>query len=243
MRVAHRRVGEQHALLRQHPLREALGPELIELLLRAGRRRQRSAPSAARGSWNCAGPRAVLHFRIAVDDDLADERQDARGAIALARPAEQLRRLVDEARRVVALREARMRDDLIEEAQVGDDAADAELPQRAMHARDGLLRRRRPRRDLHQQRIVRARDDRAAVGGARIQPDAEARRAAIRGDRAVVRNEVVLRILGRDAALQRVRADADVLPAAARRSRACRCARRRRCGSAPSPGRCPSRIR
>ena len=95
---------------------------------------------------------------------------------------EQLRRLVDELGGVFAAREARVRDQLIEKTQIRDDAANAEFPQRAVHARDGFLRRRRPRGHFHQQRIVRARDDRAGVGGARIQPDAEAGGAAIRGD-------------------------------------------------------------
>jgi hypothetical protein len=122
----------------------------------------------------------------------------------------QLRRLFDEARRVVTAGEARVRDELVEEAQVGDHAADAKLPQCAVHARDGLLGRRRPRRHLHQQRVVGAGDDRAAVGGAGIEPDAEAGRTAVGGDLAVVRDEVVFGILGGDAALQGVGADADV---------------------------------
>ena len=101
--------------------------------------------------------------------------------------AEQLRRLIDEARGVVAAREARMGDDLIEEAQVGRDAADAKFPQRAVHARDGFLRRRRPGSHLHQQRVVRAGDDRAGIGCSGVEPHAEAGRAAIGGDAAVVR--------------------------------------------------------
>jgi hypothetical protein len=55
---------------------------------------------------------------------------------------EQLRRLVDEERGVIARGEARMRDELIEEAQIRHHAADAEFPERAVHARDGLLGRR-----------------------------------------------------------------------------------------------------
>jgi len=103
-----------------------------------------------------------------------------------------------------------MRDELIQEAQVGDHAAHAELPQRTVHARDGFLRRGRPGGHLDQQRVVGARDDRAGVGGAGIQPDAEAGRAAVGGDLAVVGDEVVFGILAGDAALQRVGADADV---------------------------------
>ena len=56
-------------------------------------------------------------------------------------------------------------------------------------------RRRRPGRDLLQQRIVEAGDDRAGIGGAAVEPDAEAGGAAIGGDAAVVRDEVLLRDL------------------------------------------------
>ena len=124
---------------------------------------------------------------------------------------EQFRRLVDEARGVVAADEARVRDHLVEEAQVGHHAADAELPQRAMHARDRLGRRRRPGRDLHQQRIVGAGDDCAGVGGARVEPHAEAGGAPVGGEPAVVGHEAVFRILGGHAALQRVGVKPDVL--------------------------------
>ena len=104
-----------------------------------------------------------------------------------------------------------MHDQLVEEAQVGRHAADAELPQRAVHARDRVLRRRRPRGHLHEQRVGTTRDDRAGVCGAGVEPDAEAGGAAIRRDAAVVRDEIVLRIFGRHAALHRVAVEADVL--------------------------------
>ena len=64
---------------------------------------------------------------------------------------------------------------------------------------------------LHQQRVVGARDDRAGVGGAGIQPDTKPRRTAIGRDPPVVGNEVVFRILGCDPALQGMGIDPDVL--------------------------------
>ena len=84
---------------------------------------------------------------------------------------------------------------------------------RAVHAGDGLLRRRRPGGDLLEQRIVEAGDHRAGIGGAAVEADAEADRAAIGGDAAVVRDEVVLRVLGGDAALQGVAVEPDRRPA------------------------------
>ena len=104
-----------------------------------------------------------------------------------------------------------MVDDRFEEGEVGRHAADAELAQRAVHAGDRLLRRRRPGGDLLQQRIVEAGDDRAGIGGAAVEPDAEAGRAAIGGDAAIVGDEVLLGVLGGDAALQRVAVQPDVL--------------------------------
>src|ERR1700686_4161047 len=102
-----------------------------------------AAFAVSRGGAGAVGRRAgaPAGLVVAVNDGGAEVAEDARGAIALARPAEQLRRFVDEARGVLAVREARMRDELIQEAQVGDHAAHAELPQRTVHARDGFLRR------------------------------------------------------------------------------------------------------
>ncbi|MCY1327479.1 hypothetical protein D9M69_130150 [compost metagenome] len=104
-----------------------------------------------------------------------------------------------------------MVDHVLQELQVGGHAADAELAQRAVHAPDRLGRGRRPGGDLDQQRIVVRRDHRAAIGGAGIQAHAEAGGAAIRGEAAVVRQEAVLRVLGRDPALQRVAVQVDIL--------------------------------
>src|SRR5580693_7538727 len=80
-----------------------------------------------------------------------------------------------------------------------------------MHARDGFLGSWRPRRHLHEQRIIGASYDCPCVGGARVQPYPETRWAAIRGHAPVVRNEIVLRILGSDPALQRMGADANLI--------------------------------
>ena len=103
-----------------------------------------------------------------------------------------------------------MADDIFQERQVGRHPADAELPQRPVHAGDRLARRRRPGGDLLQKRIVEARDHRAGIGGAAIEPDAEAGGAAIGGDAAVVGDEVLFRVLGGDAALEGVAVEGDL---------------------------------
>ena len=209
MRITHGGVGDQHARLVQHPLRERVRTELIELLLAAGRGRRQLARRQLRdGEPRRAGTAAYLG--VAVHDRRSEVAEGTRGTITLARPPQQLRRLLDEACGVVPGGEAWVGDELVEEAQVGDDTTNAKLPQRTVHARDRLLGRWSPRGHLDEQRVVGAGDDRAGVGRAGIQPYAKAGRAAISADLAVVRYEVVLRILGGDAALERVTIQTDV---------------------------------
>ena len=87
MCIAHGRVGQQHALFGQHPLGEALGTELIELLLRprggSGERHRRE-----RRGRQINRPRTSPGLGAAVHDDLPDVGEETRRAIALARPAE-----------------------------------------------------------------------------------------------------------------------------------------------------------
>ena len=89
------------------------GAELLEAVARARRRRRgRSAlrRHAACDSGSC-GSGAALHLRVAVDDHVADEAQQARRAVAaLARKRNSSGVCVDEARRAFAAREQRMRD-------------------------------------------------------------------------------------------------------------------------------------
>ena len=102
-----------------------------------------------------------------------------------------------------------MADDVLEEGEIGGDSPDAELAQRPVHPLDGLVGRGRPGRHLFEERIVERRDAGARIGGAAVEAHAEAGRAAIGGQHAVVRNEVVFRILGGDPALQGMPVDPD----------------------------------
>ena len=208
--IAESRIGEQHRALLEHPLRELLRAQFVEALLRAVRRRLGEAHLRRPRIDGARRAGTPGDLGIAVHDHVGDEPQQARRAVALARVAEEFRRVVDEPGRVVGVAELRVRDHLVQEAQVRDHAAHAKFPQRAVHARDRLVRGRRPDRHLHQQRVVGARDDRARVGRARVETDSESRGAAIGGDPAVVGNEGILRVLGRDPALHRVAVDADV---------------------------------
>src|SRR6185437_6542829 len=128
MCITHGRVGEEHARLIEHPSRKALGAERLKALPGARRRRRIERDCGQSRQREVPRARAALHLLMAVDDRLPDEREDACRAVSLPRGAEELWGLIDEARRVVAARKLRVRDDLIEEAQIRHDTADAELP-------------------------------------------------------------------------------------------------------------------
>ncbi len=93
---------------------------------------------------------------------------------------------------------------VFEKRDIGLDAPDAKLPQRAVHALAGLCEVPSPSRGLHQQRIVVRSDGGAAVRRSTVEADAEAGGRAIGMDLAVVGNEIIGGILGGNAALQRV---------------------------------------
>ncbi len=94
-----------------------------------------------------------------------------------------------------------MLDQAFQKSEIGNHAADPELAQSAQHAVRHLVSAITPGGDLDQKRVVEAGYAGAGIGGARIQPDAEAGRAAVGRDRSIVRDEAVLRIFSRDAAL------------------------------------------
>src|SRR5439155_12714004 len=91
----------------------------------------------------------------------------------------------------------------------GDHAADAELGERALDLVGGLVEGERAAGELHEQRVVIRRDDRARVTGAAVEADAHAAGAAVRLDAARARLEILARIFGGDAALDGHAAHAD----------------------------------
>ncbi len=198
----------RHRLLLQ-PAGDGPGAVALEDLAHAvghrqvRQRRRLGRPAAGR-------TRTALHLRVAVHDHLADVVHQL-GRVGLRqRQLEQLRRLVDEAGVVVRGQEARMGDHRRQELQVGLDAAYPELSEGAAHALHRLPVVLARGGDLHQQAVVVAGDDRAGIGGARVQPDAGPRRAAVGDDAAEIRDEVVARVFRGHPALQRRAAHADV---------------------------------
>ena len=104
-----------------------------------------------------------------------------------------------------------MVDQLFQERQVGRHAADTELTQRPIHAPCRFVGGGSPGGDLDQQGVVIAGDEGAGVGGAAVEPDAEAVGGVVGQDAAIVGNEVGFRVLGGDAALKGEAVEGDVL--------------------------------
>ena len=210
VRVTHRRVGDEHAILLPHPACELVRADRVETLFRAIRHRCVDI-GYARGGRLRIGQRTSARLGMAIDGDVGQIVEQLGRAVAPLDLREQLRRLVDEPRRVAVVAELRMANDRLEEGQVGRHAADTELAQRAIHPADRLFRRGSPGGHLFQKRIVEAGDHRTGIGSAAVEADAEAGGAAVGGDAAIVRDEVLFRILGGNAALQGIAVEADVL--------------------------------
>ena len=201
MRIAERRVGDEQALLLQRPLGEFLRPELQQQIACALRRQVFCSRHLRRGE-RLRGLES-LRVRIAVHDDVAEEIEQLRRAVAAELEIEQRRRCVDHRGRRAAAAERRVIDHVFHERNVRLHAADSHFAQCAVHAVERHVERRALRRDLYQQRIVKRRNDRTGVAHACIEPHAVAARAAVGDDLAVARRELVCRVFRRHAALHR----------------------------------------
>ena len=173
--VAHGGVGEQDALLATHPLGEFLRAELKKAVAATfGQGCCRIDARQQRLRQRQGGFVAALHFRIAVDQHIADELEHARGTVTARPEGEQLRCVVDEAGGAIAALERRMCNDVFQEGQVAGYTADAEFAQGTTHPADRFLRVVPLGGDLDQQGIVVGCDDRAGIGRASIKADAGA---------------------------------------------------------------------
>ena len=97
------------------------------------------------------------------------------------------------------------------EIDVRADAPNAKLAQGAVHPRDRGLGRGGPSGDFLKQAIIVARDHSPRIGRAAIKADAHARGTPIGRDAAVIGDEIIGRILGRDPALDGVTVKFDVI--------------------------------
>ena len=201
MGVAEGGIGEQQAFLVKGPLGEFFRAQLGQQLLRAWRWLRRVVNERSRDSrdrWLGFS----LHFRIAIDDDFAQVRQDFGGAILAHGELEQRRFFRQKRRSNVAFLELRMVDDVLQERDVRLHATDAKLAQSAVHAVAGVGEFPAPGGHLNQQRIVKRCDDCAAISRGAIESNTESRRRPIRMNLAVIRHEIISRILSGHATLK-----------------------------------------
>ena len=103
MRIAHRRVGKEEALLLANVRAEFLRPQVQKFLPQAGRRwgehiklrNDRLGKLALR-------VKLLLHIRPTVDNDIAKVAEDFGGAVAFGAEVEKFRGIVDECCRRIA---------------------------------------------------------------------------------------------------------------------------------------------
>mmetsp|Transcript_5338 Transcript_5338/g.11226 ORF Transcript_5338/g.11226 Transcript_5338/m.11226 type:complete len:544 (-) Transcript_5338:414-2045(-) len=205
MRVAPRRVAHQRVRERAHRFRKPFRAFRFQHLLPARRRRRRRVDE--RHHWRQVRRRLrrvrAGHW-MAVDVHFAEVSHELVGAVFLRREMKQLRVHVDEVGRHLLREEHRVRKNFAQERDVCVHAAHAELTQRARQLLRGKREAHGVRGRLDQQRIIMRRDHRASKPRRRVQPNPHAFSRPERVDAPVVRQEVVPRVFGRHAALNRV---------------------------------------
>ena len=208
--IAHRRVSQQDLLLLTNPLREAGWPLVLQQLASTLRRtsgRQRHLRSAGL-RWRA---RSILDVGMAVDGDVGNIGQQPCGTVAAPAQRQEAGRIIDKLCCVAIGDEVRMSQHIFEKREIRSYAANAVLAQRPGHAGNDFRRPRRPSCDLFQQGVIVPGDDSAGIGSAAVDTHPIAKSAAIGSDPAVVGDEAVLGVFGRDPALQGMTVEADVL--------------------------------
>ena len=132
--VAEGGVGDEQALSLARPLRELLRPEFQQQVARALGDGGLGVVSRRPGGLEDLARPVALGVRVAVDDDVAQEVQQLGGPVAARFEVVQLRGVVDQGGGGAAFGEDRVVDDVLEEGNVGLDAANAEFPQGPVHA-------------------------------------------------------------------------------------------------------------
>ena len=171
--VPHRRVGQQRLGLLLDPFRETGGTFFLENLSRTVRRLAFRMLRYGRGAKpGRAQPLLGRHGPVTVHDDVADVAEQSCRAVAPQREVEQLGSVVDEAGVDLAGEELGMQQHVLEERDVGLDATNPELAQRADALAHSLVEGVGVRDHLDQQRVVVGRHIGAGVAVAGVQTDA-----------------------------------------------------------------------
>src|SRR5882762_1706039 len=201
MCIAKRRIGNQQALLSSRPRGKFLRTKLLQELTRSCRRRDAGSPGNNR-RFESLLRLLPFHFGITVEDDVADIGEKFSGAVAAAREAEKLRRLVKKRRRDFAGTKLRMVHNVLDERNVRLYTPNTELAKGAVHALAGFGKIRAPSRDFDKQRVVIGSEHRAGVRGTAVQSNPKTSGRTVSRDFPVVGGEVLLRVFGGHAALQ-----------------------------------------
>src|SRR5260370_36588529 len=201
MSVAESRVGNQQAFFFSCPGREFLRSELLQELPSAG---WRFAGGSCRNDWcvELAGDLLAFHFRIAVEDDVAQIREQFGSAVTAAGETEKLGRVVEERGGDFAGAKLRVVHNIFDEGDIRFHTANAEFAEGAVHALAGFRQICAPSRDLDEQRIVIGGEHRAGIGGAPTETNTETCGGTISGNFPAVGGKVFLRGLGGHATLE-----------------------------------------
>mmetsp|Transcript_28097 Transcript_28097/g.68143 ORF Transcript_28097/g.68143 Transcript_28097/m.68143 type:complete len:376 (+) Transcript_28097:2307-3434(+) len=196
VRVAPRGVGEEEALVLPHGLCEGLRPALLKHLLQParpharGRRRNERRHAGSDGTRGAGGGAAV-------DDQVAQVVEQLLPAVLVVHELKQLGGCADEGGGGLAGDELRVAEHVEDEWEVGLDATDARLDERAGQLIRSLLEVERRGGHLHEHRVVMRRDLRAWICIPSVKSDAKSFRRAPHLDASGVRAEVLDRIFSR----------------------------------------------
>ncbi|GAA3245755.1 hypothetical protein GCM10020256_72900 [Streptomyces thermocoprophilus] len=178
---------------------EALGAEFGEELPGAGG----YVPGGQRGQFGQRVDQVGAGAVRLVDGDVGEIGEQFGAAVGGVAGRQQVRALLDERGGDLAGLEVGVVEDGLEEGDVGGDAADAELGDRAPGPVDGGGEVAAPAGELHQHGVEVGADLRTGVGGAAVEADAGAAGRAVGADAAGVGAEAVGGVLGGDTALER----------------------------------------
>ena len=123
----------------------------------------------------------ALDLGVAVQNYVAEVKQELGGAVASAREVEEFRRVVEERSGDLTGAETRMIDHVFDKGDVGLHAANAKFAKGAVHAMAGAVEGVIPGGDFYQERIVIGRQDSAGVSGAAVETNAKTGGRAIGG--------------------------------------------------------------